>query len=510
MSTSAGAKRPHPDSHDLSDDEDADLAVVSSSGHKAMGFGNIRRMGVHNVFTRGQIIPYILRWQLRVVLDFTQSLNPHIIPYQNLAFWTGTWIKNPTQNYATPSSHTSPTSEATGVSPSPEQHESVLPFSSSTTETTSTSSTVPSAEVATRFAPVIELPASCLSATQEIQKWLLHQPVLGTSDGSTTICLRKGVQNAYCVGNTTRAELRPIYNLFRQLQATQDPNRIITDSRCVTYFEQKKHQRRARIGTAKLKHLADILMQQINEYGILSAQQWENKISPDVKLQLIREYGLSVDGYIQRLILITKTKRVLDIKTKTLTQLLIDDILIVFPDIDQSFLQNVQWLRNLFQANDIDIIEFLAWNEIIKTKRYTKINGLCLQGRTNAGKSLIIDTLIRVCIPEEIPRERDNSGFHLDQLPSAATALFEEPLITPITVGTWKLLLEGKVIKTDIKHKDKEGIPRIPIWITTAIPIDTHVDNNESIQLKQRVKTFFFKYGIEHRTENMNVAITED
>jgi hypothetical protein len=101
MSTSAGAERPHPDSHNLSDDDDNDQVVASSSGHKPMGFGNIRRMGVHNVFTRGQIIPYILRWQLRVVLDFTQSLNPLIIPYQNLAFWTGTWITNPTQNYAT-------------------------------------------------------------------------------------------------------------------------------------------------------------------------------------------------------------------------------------------------------------------------------------------------------------------------------------------------------------------------------------------------------------------------
>jgi hypothetical protein len=326
----------------------------------------------------------------------------------------------------------------------------------------------------------------------------------GNTEMVVTACVK--VYKTHCVGNTTRAELRPIYNLFRQLPATQDPNAVITNSRCETYFEQKKQQQRARIGTAKLKHLADILIQQINEYGILSAQQWENKTSPDIKLQLIREYGLSVHGYIQRLIRITKKKRVLDIKTKTLTQLLIDEILTVFPQIDQPFLQNVEWLRNLFQANEIDIIEFLAWNEIIKTKRYTKIDGLCLQGRTNAGKSLIIDTLIRVCIPEEIPRERDNSGFHLDQLPSAATALFEEPLITPITVCTWKLLLEGKVIKTDIKHKDKEGIPRIPIWITTAIPIDSHVDKNESIQLQQRVKTFLFKYGIQHRTDTLDVA----
>jgi hypothetical protein len=164
------------------------------------------------------------------------------------------------------------------------------------------------------------------------------------------------------------------------------------------------------------------------------------------------------------------------------------------------------WLHNLFQVNQINIVEFLAWNEAIKTKRYTKINGLCLQGKTNAGKSLIIDTLVRVCLPEEIPRERDNSGFHLDQLPAAATALFEEPLITPVTVGTWKLLLEGKVVKTDIKHKDKEGIPRTPIWITTACPLHSHVGANEALQLQQRVKTFYFKYSIRHRTDSLESA----
>jgi hypothetical protein len=68
---------------------------------------------------------------------------------------------------------------------------------------------------------------------------------------------------------------------------------------------------------------------------------------------------------------------------------------------------------------------------------------------------LIIDNLIGSCNPEQIPRERDNSAFHLDHLPSSACALFEEPLIMPTNVDTWKLLLEGKIIKTDIKHKDK-------------------------------------------------------
>jgi len=163
------------------------------------------------------------------------------------------------------------------------------------------------------------------------------------------------------------------------------------------------------------------------------------------------------------------------------------------------FNSNIRWLRYLFRVNNNDLVEFLAWNECIKTMRYMKINSIVLEGYTNAGKSLIVENLIGVCRPEEIPREQDNSGFHLNQLPAASCALFEEPLITPTNVGTWKLLLEGKVVKTDIKHKDKEGIKRIPIWITTATPITNHVDANESIQIEQRTQVFVFTKCIRHR-----------
>jgi len=49
------------------------------------------------------------------------------------------------------------------------------------------------------------------------------------------------------------------------------------------------------------------------------------------------------------------------------------------------FNSNIQWLKDLFRVNDIDIIEFLAWNESIKTMRYMKINSIVLEGYTNTG-----------------------------------------------------------------------------------------------------------------------------
>lgn len=109
----------------------------------------------------------------------------------------------------------------------------------------------------------------------------------------------------------------------------------------------------------------------------------------------------------------------------------------------------IGWLESLFDQNNINITEFLAWSEIIKTKRYQKINGLVIQGPTNTGKSQLLEILLNHIKPEEIPRQKDCSNFHLHQLSTATSVLFEEPCITRNNVGTWKLMFEGKNIKTD-------------------------------------------------------------
>ena len=169
--------------------------------------------------------------------------------------------------------------------------------------------------------------------------------------------------------------------------------------------------------------------------------------------------------------------------------------------IEDDFHDICNWLTYLLNENGIDLPEFLAWNTCMKDMRYTKINTLVLQGPTNAGKSLIADALVGICQPEEITGERDNSGFHFDQLPEASAVIFEEPCITPVNVGTWKLLFEGKQIKTDIKHKDK-GVRRLPIWITTATKVTANIDSYEACQVNQRLKIFQFLNSIKHRDED--------
>lgn len=81
---------------------------------------------------------------------------------------------------------------------------------------------------------------------------------------------------------------------------------------------------------------------------------------------------------------LTKTKTSKESIKKKLGQIYLENIPERTYDSDRLA---IGWLESLFDQNNINITEFLAWSEIIKTKRYQKINGLVIQGPTNTGKS---------------------------------------------------------------------------------------------------------------------------
>lgn len=296
-----------------------------------------------------------------------------------------------------------------------------------------------------------------------------------------------------------------ITNVINKLNTMNIPENTDNTEPCRQYAEEQKEKFQKQ---RQFKNITHTVTEIIAKNNIESQTDWDLKIDLQTKMQLMAEFGLRVGNYVQTILRINRAETTKQIKLKTFLSVYLD-ILEKHPFTEDDIV-GTNWLMHLFEKNKINLIEFFAWHEIIKTHRYTKINTIIYHGPTNAGKSMLLDLIIKPLHPEEIPRERDNSSFHLDQLPAATVATFEEPLITPSNVGTWKLLMEGKPIKTDIKHKDKERINRIPIWITTASPIDTNVDNNEKAQLQQRYKCFQFKNQIEHNiTKNAYNPITK-
>jgi hypothetical protein len=119
-----------------------------------------------------------------------------------------------------------------------------------------------------------------------------------------------------------------------------------------------------------------------------------------------------------------------------------------------------------------------------------KINSI-INGPTNTGKTLLLSLLLADTKSTRISREKDKSNFHLDHLRNSTAVVFEEPIIDQ-TIGTWKLLLEGSPIPTDMTHTDKELIQRLPIFISTNHDIWNWVGSEEIPPIQQRV----FHYNI--------------
>lgn len=162
----------------------------------------------------------------------------------------------------------------------------------------------------------------------------------------------------------------------------------------------------------------------INEHYIKTTAEWNTSIDITIKNQLIREFGLNVDSYVPppSLSLPSAHSRLLQ--------------------------QTLQWpmLHPTVQSlHRVDSISFLReWDCVYRLlcmgrmhqewDTLRSMHFMVCQGPTNAGKFFHIDADLHSIQSGQIPRERDNSRFHLDQLPEASAALFVEPIITPTNV----------------------------------------------------------------------------
>lgn len=316
-------------------------------------------------------------------------------------------------------------------------------------------------------------------------------------------CIRGGISTLCIYGNKKETTLKNINEAFIKIKTSETIDDIITNGECSKYIEENKSnvEKIKRQIVDKRSNLLDFIQTEVRKYKIKSIQQWKNNIDPNTKLQLIKEHGLSINAYIQSVIDIEKTITTQKIIKMSWQELIIDNKQVCIEEIRKNkndVLSGILWIKYMCIKNKVDINELLAWATLIKNQTLTKKNSLVLEGVTNAGKSLIADTLFKDLELEEIPKERDNSTFNLDQLPAATGVIFEEPMITPTNVNTWKLILEGKKIKTDIKNLQKEEITRLSCYITTGKPIHCNVDFKEAQQLNQRIKIFKFEKHIRH------------
>jgi hypothetical protein len=253
---------------------------------------------------------------------------------------------------------------------------------------------------------------------------------------------------------------------------------------CNQYIEEKKAAKKETITSRTFS--IDYISNLITSNNITSYENFQRTLPTQTKIQLLKQLGYVGQNIIKTLIKIHTIEKLQNIKTHHFYDIMIHNF-----DISKTKQENIEWIQQLFVSNGINIDNFFSDFILIHTTAITKINTLVIEGPTNTGKSLLINLLLSDTHPTRIARERDKSNFHLDQLPNATAVVFEEPIIDQTTIGTWKLLLEGAPIPTDMKHADKEIINRLPIFVTTNHPIWNWVSTEDIAPLQQRM--FIYK-----------------
>jgi hypothetical protein len=76
------------------------------------------------------------------------------------------------------------------------------------------------------------------------------------------------------------------------------------------------------------------------------------------KLQLIKEFALSVDSYIQKIIGIVKADKMMEVKSKTLGELPMPLLDRHETEEREQLIKVTSWIRFIFTANEIDLVDF--------------------------------------------------------------------------------------------------------------------------------------------------------
>lgn len=132
---------------------------------------------------------------------------------------------------------------------------------------------------------------------------------------------------------------------------------------------------------------------------------------------------------------------------------------------------SIEWFRKIMKHNRIPIGNFVQDVWEIMNMKVPKKNCLYLEGRSNAGKSLISNSILgSVCgvALQNIGHGRpDSLRFVFQPLRDSRCCVINECLITTDSIETYLPILGGEAVMTDVKFASPESVPRTPIIITS-------------------------------------------
>lgn len=136
----------------------------------------------------------------------------------------------------------------------------------------------------------------------------------------------------------------------------------------------------------------------------------------------------------------------------------------------QSLEDSVMWFHKIMRHNGIRPGDFVqdVWD--IMDSRIPKKNCAFWTGQSNAGKSLLSNSIAGSCCSvalQNIGGKPETLRFAFQGLRNARCCVINEALITTDTLESYLPIFGGEPVQTDVKFGGAETIPRTPIIITT-------------------------------------------
>lgn len=164
------------------------------------------------------------------------------------------------------------------------------------------------------------------------------------------------------------------------------------------------------------------------------------------------------------------------------------------------FIEASQFVYNIIQQlTRTNFPEFSGWNKKHITNQfvsfiddfmniihgsYPKINSLCIYGKSNCGKTELIQLLTNALNTTIMTNVGDGGTFHFSNIGQPSTIILgNETSIRSSTIEQWKNLLAGEPCTVPLKYKNHQKIERrIPIFLTSNNHPTQTISNTDDLE----------------------------
>jgi len=324
-------------------------------------------------------------------------------------------------------------------------------------------------------------------------------------------CGRRGGGTHHTVGKG----VKHVEDFYKSLKTPRD---FEAAEGCLQYMEKKRNSRKGITTTDNTnpdgpdtlsfkdnQKLFSILNPYVEKYRPENLVQLQKILGKKIQLDIMSSIGPKWQGYAKQLIDIIKNDEKEYMKKDPYIkqiQTYINKDIKENPITRRQVYEGITWIILIFKYNGIDGLDFLAKFLLIIDQSLNKVNSFILRGQINTGKSMLMNLLLEVLNPTLLMRQGDASQFYFQNLICSTCVLFEEPVITPTSVNSFKLLMGGEKCATDVKNQNTHTIFRTPCFFTTNTALAAECASIHQNALKIRSFEFVLNSVISSDTIN--------